>query len=363
MPDDGIEQRKADHLAIAARGQGAFARSTLLEDVHLVHCALPERALGDIDLETRFLGRKLRAPLMVTGMTGGTPEAGEVNRALAAACDELGLAFGLGSMRAMLTRPETVPTYQVRDAAPGVLLCANFGVVQLRDLREDALERALGTVGADALCIHLNPGQELAQPGGDRDFSGCLATIARVRARLSCPILVKETGCGISPALARRLDGCGVDAIDLSAAGGTSWIAVEALRSGEGSDESAVGVALREWGIPLGAALGWLTPQPPRAALVASGGIRTGLDAARALALGARVVGVAQPALRALREGGPTALRSYLSGLIAGVRAAALLAGVPSAAALAQAPRVITGELARWLAQPPPGVTGSGGAE
>jgi isopentenyl-diphosphate delta-isomerase len=350
-PSTDIAQRKADHIQIARSGAGAYQRSTLLEHVHLVHSALPELAFADVELGTTLLGHRLTAPILITGMTGGTREGRAINRALASAAQSLGIAFGLGSQRPMLNHPELAATYDVRDVAPDILLLANFGVVQLADMKTSAVAAAVERVGADALAIHLNVGQELAQPGGDSDFRQSLATIRRVARELGKPVIVKETGCGISPTVARSLDKARVAAIDVSGAGGTSWIAIEALRAQ--GQQAARGELFHEWGIPTAACVGWLAESKIRAQIIASGGIRSGLDVARAMALGARVVGLAQPVLAAASKDGAAGATQYLAGVIDGLRTACMLAGVARASDLAQAPKVITGELRDWIAQCP----------
>jgi isopentenyl-diphosphate delta-isomerase len=251
----------------------------------------------------------------------------------------------------MLDRPELAATYDVRDVAPDVLLLANFGAVQLVSMKTSAVASAIKRVGANALAIHLNVGQELAQPGGDSDFRQSLATIRRLAEELGKPVIVKETGCGISPAVARSLDSAGTSAIDVSGAGGTSWIAIEALRAK--GQQATRGELFHEWGIPTAACVGWLAKANVRAELIASGGIRTGLDVARAMALGARVVGLAQPVLVAASKGGAAGATRFLASVIDGLRTACMLAGVARASNLAMAPKVITGELRDWLAQCP----------
>jgi isopentenyl-diphosphate delta-isomerase len=346
-----IAQRKTDHIQIARSGAGAYRRSSLLKHVHLIHSALPGLAFEDIDLSTTLLGHKLAAPLLITGMTGGTREGRALNRALATAAQTLGIGFGLGSQRPMLDQPQLASTYEVRDVAPDVLLLANFGVVQLGGMTIDDIASAITKVGADALAIHLNVGQELAQPGGDTDFRKSLATIRRVTKKLGCPVVVKETGCGISPTVARALDDVGAAAIDVSGAGGTSWIAIEALRAK--GQQAARGQLFHEWGIPTAVCVGWLAECKLDTEIIASGGIRTGLDVARAMALGARVVGLAQPVLAAASRGGAKGATQFLASVIDGLRTACMLAGIRRAADLAKTPKVITGKLREWLVQRP----------
>ncbi len=349
MGDDqpAIAKRKADHLEVAASGRADFGKTTLLEHVHLVHQALPELAQGEIDLATELVGKRLRAPLVITGMTGGTPEAAEVNRDLARAAEAAGVALGVGSQRAMDEHPELAASYVVRDVAPGVVLLGNVGAVQARAMGPARVIELARRIGADALAIHLNPGQELIQSGGDRDFRGALDAIRRLVDASPIPVLVKETGCGLSVEAARALAGAGVAAVDVAGAGGTSWVAVEAVRARAGSPEAALGAELWDWGLPT--AVSVVAFVRAGHAVIASGGLRSGLDVARALALGARAGGMAAPMLRAQRAGGADGVREEIERVVASIRTVCLLAGCRAAADLARAPRHLGAPLAAYL--------------
>jgi isopentenyl-diphosphate delta-isomerase len=343
---DTISDRKRSHLELCEAEAVEYAgKTTLLEDVDLVHDALPELAVDEVDVSTELLGKRLRAPLLITGMTGGTEEASAINRELAQVAEEHGIAFGLGSQRAMQRTPDLTYTFAVRAHAPTTLVLANLGVVQAGGLASAEVERLIAAVGADALCIHLNPAQELIQPGGDRDFRGGLRTIARLVRDLPVPVVVKETGCGISRPVAERLRGAGVRTIDVSGAGGTSWVKVEALRAG--APERDLGALFADWGIPTAAAL--LGVRDLGLDVIASGGVRSGLDVAKAIALGARVGGVALPVFRALREGGMRAAGEFLDRLVDGLRTAMVLTGSRHLAALGQTPVVLGSRLREWV--------------
>ncbi len=355
VPDEpAIAKRKADHLEVAASGRAEFAKSTLLEHVHLIHQALPELSLDEIDLDTELVGKPLKAPLLITGMTGGTAEAAAVNRDLARAAQAAGVAFGVGSQRAMDEHPELTASYQVRDVAPDVVLLGNIGAVQLLAMGAPRVIELAKRIGADALAIHLNPGQELIQARGDRDFRGVRDAIARLIEVSPLPIVVKETGCGLSSHAARALVGVGVHTVDVSGAGGTSWVAVEAVRAAEGSGAAALGNELWDWGLPTAVSV----VACARAGLVtiASGGMRTGYDVARALALGARAGGMAAPMLRAQRAGGQEAVDKLIAQILESIRAVCLLTGSASVTDLSRAPRHLGAPLREFLDDllPPP---------
>jgi isopentenyl-diphosphate delta-isomerase len=342
-----IAERKADHLDLATSGDVGFKRTTtLLECVRLVHDALPDLDLDAIDLSCHLLGKPLRAPILIAGMTGGAERAERINRELATIAEERGYAFGLGSQRAMLKRPEAKRSYVVRGAAPNALLLGNLGVVQAAKMSSAEVQDLALAVGADALCVHLNPAMELVQEEGDRDFRGGLETLQRLTEDLRIPVIAKETGCGLSHAVASKLRRAGVRHVDVSGAGGTSWVAVETQRAQ--SDKKALGEAFWEWGIPTAASVAWVHSHGFET-VFATGGMSTGLDIAKAIALGASAGGIARAALQALERGGPSGARRFFDGVEAELRAALLLTGSPNLAALRVAPRVIVGELKDWL--------------
>jgi isopentenyl-diphosphate delta-isomerase len=347
--ETGISERKADHIELCAKGDVGFrTKTTLLEHVELVHDSLPELALDEIDMSASILGKTLRAPLVISAMTGGTPRARDINKELASIAEERGYGFGLGSQRAML-RGDRDDTYVVRDVAPTALLLGNIGAVQARELSTDAVTDLIGRVGADALCIHLNPAQEIVQNGGDRYFAGALGAIERLAEELRVPVVVKETGCGIGPRAARRIARAGVKHLDVSGAGGTSWVAVETERAAPGA--RSLGLALREWGVPTAASVILAKKTRPRfETIIATGGITSGLEAAKAIALGAHAAGIARPVLQAFVAGGREAALHFLDQVEAELRAVMLLVGAGSVRALRKAQVVLSGDLPRWAA-------------
>ena len=337
--------RKEDHLDLCATDQVAFqGKTTLLEQVQLVHEALPELRVADVDLTTALLGRTLRAPLVIAAMTGGMQRAENVNRDLARVAEERGLAFGFGSMRPLLTEGVRLG-YEVRDVAPTALILGNIGLVQARSASSQALADMVGVSGCDALCVHLNPAMEVIQPGGDDDFTGGIETIARLREELPVPIVVKETGCGLSRSTARRVAALGVTTVDVSGAGGTSWVGVETLRARARS--RALGERFWDWGIPTAASVAQLDGLGLD--IIATGGVQHGLDVARALALGARAGGMARPFLMAWNEAGFEGALRAADQTLDEIRLACLLSGARTPGDLAKGPLVLGPDLLRWV--------------
>jgi len=338
-------QRKADHLDLAATDRVAFReKTTLLEEVHLVHTALPEMAVADVDLAVEVVGRRLRAPLVIAAMTGGVDRAEQVNRDLAAVAQQHGIGFGFGSMRPLLEGGPPLG-YRVRDLAPDILLLGNIGIVQARDASTRQLEDVLGEAGCDALCVHLNPAMEVIQPDGDEDFRGGLDTLSRLREELSVPVIVKETGCGLSRRVGRSLVERGIRWVDTSGAGGTSWVGVETLRARAAT--RALGEVFWDWGIPTAASVAQLSGLG--LGIIATGGVATGVDIARAIALGAVAGGMARPFLQAWADGGRAAVDAQVRQVVEEIRLACLLTGSRTPKALQGSDLVIGPALERWI--------------
>jgi isopentenyl-diphosphate delta-isomerase len=299
----GTEARKSEHIDIVL-GSDVAAKgvTTGFERFAFEHCALPELSLDDIDISTEILGKKLRAPFLISSMTGGAAPARDINLKLAGAAQALGIAMGLGSQRAGLERRDLADTYRVRSVAPDILLFANIGAVQLNyGYGVDEARRAVEMIEADALFLHLNALQEAVQPEGDRDWRGLLIKIEQVVAGVSVPVVVKEVGNGISASVAKALADAGVAAIDVAGAGGTSWSEVEAYRQTD-PIRQRVAHSFAGWGIPTAAALIDVGKAVPGLPVFASGGLRSGVDAAKAIRLGAALCGTAAPMLGSATE-------------------------------------------------------------
>lgn len=346
-----ISARKDDHIALCETDEVAFReKTTLLEQVQLVHDALPELSVDEVDLTTVYAGKTLRAPLVIAAMTGGTAQAEAINRDLAAVAERHGIGFGFGSQRPLLLHGIR-QGYTVRDVAPTTLVLGNIGIVQAGEASTAGLRAMLDACGADALCVHLNPAMEVVQPEGDRDFRGGLDTLRRLLAELARPLVVKETGCGLSRSVGERLAALGVQWVDTSGAGGTSWVGVEALRAPTTEHTTlgtrALGQRFWDWGIPTAASVAQLAHLP--LGICATGGVADGLQAAQAIALGATCAGIARPLLQARSRGGVEALDLAVQSVLAELRIAHLLCGARTPAELRQKPLVLGPALARWV--------------
>lgn len=343
-PVDEIAERKQAHLDLCLREDvEAAGKTTLLEEVELVHDALPDLDLDEVDTSTRWLGKRLAAPLVITGMTGGTRAAFKVNRDLARVAEEAGIAFGVGSQRAMQSRPSSEWTYRVREHAPSTVILANIGIGQAQEMELEQFQELIDALEADGLCVHLNVAQEMVQPEGDRAFKEGTRVFRRLARKLDTPVIAKETGCGISRRVGERLFDAGIRHVDVSGAGGTSWVRIEALRAPEAE---RLGALYRNWGVPTAASLVQL--RGLRLHKVASGGIRSGLDVARALALGAHLAGVALPVYQAYQEGGLAGARGFVAELIRELKVGMLLTGNRSLSELRRTEVVLGSRLQAW---------------
>jgi len=342
-----IEKRKIDHIKLCVEKDVAFKeKTTLLECVELSYKTLPEISLDDVDLSTEFLEKKFNFPVMVSAITGGAQISKKINQDIAKACQGLGIGMGLGSMRAMIESPVLASTYQVRDVAPDIFLAGNIGAAQIKEYSTDLVNKALESVEADALAIHLNAAQEAIQPEGDVDFSNILSRIAEYVEGINVPVYVKEVGHGISFEVAKALKDVGIKAIDVQGAGGTSWTMVDALRH-----KSGFGKTFRDFGIPTAVSvIETKNALGGERQLVASGGIRNGLEAIKSTVLGADMVGVAMPALKAQQKSYKS-LQNYLHNFTSEMAIASFLIGCKDVEELAKEEYVVLGKLKEWLNQ------------
>lgn len=314
-------------------------KSSGFECVELVHKAVPDVDRDGVDCSTRLFGKRLTAPIIIAAITGGTPEGKAINQKLARACENLGLGFGVGSQRAAIEDPSLAGTFDVRSSCPNSLLLGNLGLVQFCEGYGVAqAKKAVDMIKADGLCVHLNPAQEAVQPEGDTGFKGGLAKLRELCTGVKFPVIAKECGCGISRRTAVDLVKAGVSGIDVGGAGGTSWVGVEYFRSG-----SPLAQTFWDWGIPTAASVVYCSGKG--VPVIATGGVRSGLDAAKAIALGADAVGVALPALLSY----PDRVEEFLSRFVQELRVAMFLTGCGSLKELRSCQKLVLDPLKAWL--------------
>lgn len=344
LPAINHERRKADHIRINLEEDVAFKQVTTgLEDYYFMHQAVPEIDLADINLEVELLGKKLKTPLLISSMTGGTPEAGAINRTLAAAAQQSGMAMGLGSQRAAIEDEDLAHTFSVREVAPDILLFANLGAVQLNyGYGLEQCLRAVEMAQADALILHFNALQEAVQPEGDGNFAGLLHKIEKICRDLPVPVVAKEVGWGFSEDAASKLANAGVAALDVAGAGGTSWSQVEMHRAPTTLHAQVAG-AFIDWGIPTADSIAHCRRAAPELPLIASGGIRNGIDVAKCVALGAKAAGLAGDFLRAADSGGVDGILELSARISRELQVAMFCAGAADLTQLAQTPLVRRG--------------------
>jgi isopentenyl-diphosphate Delta-isomerase len=350
-----VKQRKIEHVSVALGQDVAVPQRASWNDIQLVHQALPEADLDEIDTSVNFLGHTMRYPIFISSLTGGHPDVTSINRNLARAAERYGLALGVGSQRAAIVNPDVVSSYAVtREHAPKTFLIANVGAPQLIPQKRhpaftlEQVQRAINMIGANALAVHMNSLQEAAQPEGDRRAVGEAAALKRLTEQIGVPVIAKETGAGVCREQALLLRSCGVGAIDVGGAGGSSMSAMEAARSRSRGDERTMNIGLlyRDWGIATPIAV--VEAGVARLPLISTGGVRNGLDVARALSLGATLVGMGFPFLKAASESYEKVCE-LLETVVAEMKVAMQLSGAANVAQLRQVDVVVTGETRSWL--------------
>lgn len=348
-PFSPIISRKQHHIDVCKEGSGFQVEGQLgsaFSEISFIHEAMPEIAWDDISTAVSFLGCPIKFPLFISCMTGGSAEGKSANRALAQAAQTKKLPIGLGSMRVLLDHPERAADFQIKKIARDVPVMANIGAVQIRELSFDRIRKLLEMIEADALVIHLNCGQEIFQPGGDTDFTGLLDAISRCTDHSGVPVIVKETGFGIHPRRVKTLLDRGVAYVDLAGSGGTNWVLVEECCK-ETRGESAAEFA--SWGIPTAPLVA--ATRPFNGKILASGGLRTGMDLAKSIAMGAVAGGMALPLIQAALKGGAEAVCDRLDAIEHTFRSVMLLTGCRSIAELQKAPLIYSPNFQHYLQQ------------
>lgn len=354
---DEVKQRKAEHVSVSLQHDVSAPQTASWADIHLIHRALPEVDLDDIDTSVQFLGRKLNYPVFVSSLTGGHPDVAGINERLARIAEEYGLAMGVGSQRAGILNESVAASYAVaRERAPHAFLIANVGAPQLIAQKHhpaftpDDVRKAITMISANALAVHLNFLQEAAQPEGDRNARGCVEALKAAVGMAGVPVIAKETGAGISFEQAITLRAAGVSAIDVGGAGGSSMAAMESVRAEARGDTGTarVGQLFRDWGVPTPIAVVEAGQAAPEMPLISTGGVRSGLDAARAIALGATLVGMGFPFLKAAAEG-DVAVREFFEQFVTELKVAMQLTGAATMSQLRNVPVVVGGASREWL--------------
>ncbi len=349
----GLEERKGEHIRLSLEKNVSSTISPGLDDVKFIHMSLPEINLDEVTTSIKFLDHTLSAPLLIESMTGGTAQAERINRNLAEAAEEIGVAIGVGSQRAALKNPRLEKTFRVvRERAPSVPILANIGCSQLLDDDADtAVHKAIEMMQANALTIHLNPLQEAIQPEGETRFKGILDKIADLTSKIQVPLIVKETGAGISKEIAVKLSKAGVKYVDVAGVGGTTWAGVEHYRAEKRKDtrRANLGKLFWNWGIPTTVSL-IETLATTDMKVIASGGVRSGIDIAKSLALGADLAGMALPFLSPATKNADLVKRK-LNEVIEELRVTMFLTSSPTPPSLKKAPLVILGDTYTWLTQ------------
>lgn len=336
-----IEERKKNHLKVCIEN-AVETNKAHFEDVELINNSLPELNFVEIDTSVEFFGKKLEMPLIIASITGGTAEAEQINKDLAEVAEKKGIGFSLGSQRAMIEKIDLKKTYYVRDVAPNVFLLGNIGIFQLKKIDTLKIEEALRYVGANVLCVHMNAAQELFQKEGDSDFKDSLDSLKRLCKKIKYPVIGKEVGSGISREVAKKLKDAGCKAIDVGGFGGTNWIVVDGLLSERDFSDFS------DWGIPTPISILESNVGLP---LIATGGIRSGLDMAKSIVLGADVCGISLPFLKILKAEGKEGVEKYIDKLQRELKIAMILTGSRNIEQLKKAKYILTGKTKEWADQ------------